>query len=419
MQDRTESGTDQEITHFRKDLFHDLRAELGHLKTCQTTLLVFTSAGAGIFFSMLRQDSYIPPEYLLLLPLVFLLPLWIIFYDKARTIARIVGFLRVQEKLYMYRSDLGVVGWESAMKKYWERRTIWDNRVFDPIFGKKETHRYTSSTPLASSSITSATTSIYWFTVFSTFFTLNIVCLLMGAYFMPNHPFEKAGLAIAIIPVIVLAFLILKFQNIGSKKQGHKGGEQSGGNSSPPGTPVIPDRPWDGPGTEAGSRPPQAQEKKPKDHTNVATFSQKALFIATIYVCIAMGCYFLSYGIIARIDPAHLAEVQIFSYTIFVIFFAAFMYCGSIATWMFLHLVKDRYSYGTFEKRWQLILNIEIDENAGTVRRRYWDAELPSKESPATWDYQNSSSIISPEQPGRPTLRGFLKWLTENRDPDL
>jgi len=32
---------------------------------------------------------------------------------------------------------------------------------------------------------------------------------------------------------------------------------------------------------------------------------------------------------------------------------------------MFLHLVKDRYSYDLFEKRWQIIPDIKIGEECG------------------------------------------------------
>ncbi len=402
----------RDILAFRKDLLRDLRTELGHLKTCQTTLLVFSGAGSGIFFSLLRADSWIPREYLILLPLLFLLPLWIIFYDKARTIARIVGFLRVQEKLFMYRSKEAVVGWESAMKMYWEKRDIWDDRKLDYFFvGQKEkdTKEYQ-----ASSHITSATSSIYWFTVFLTYFLLCLVCISIGFLFMNFDIFQVIGLGSGII-TILLGSNYLKFQNIGKPKENMNT-------------------------TTKHEQDRTNSDKANTLHTNIVIFSLKARFVSIIFVITAIVSFiavksfithsFDSFGFLILLLPLVLLETTrrkieikiikprdnskresldlkyekikkiefliiivllficvicayilnipdiILKYYVYLAFMASFIYCGYIATWMFLHLVKDRYNYGKFEKRWQIILNIIINEKEKRVYSFDWESEL-------------------------------------------
>jgi len=316
-----------EIVDFRKGQFHDLRAELGHLKTCQTSLLIFSSAGAGIFIGLLRNESgYIHPAYLLLFPLIFLLPLWIIFYEKARSIARIVGFLRVQEKLYMFKSTLAVIGWESAMKKYWSKKDTWDNRILDDHF-------------TIESSKKTATTSIYWFSVYCTFLILIVTCLVLSGIYLPIENFTKIGIIIAVILTLIESFYLLKLQNIGKQKQGI-----------------------------------DTQQKKQVKHTNLKIFSKKAIYLSIFFMTVN-GIFWILTFFVRENDNSILIS-QFFPLVIYLMFFTSFVLCVSITSWMFLNLVKGRYSYDLFEKRWQIILGIKIDEDNGVIEAKDWDATL-------------------------------------------
>ncbi len=64
----------------------NLRAELHDLKTCQIQFVTFAFTASGIILSL--QGSISP-----LIPLVIVLPTWWIFFDKAKTVSRIIGIL--------------------------------------------------------------------------------------------------------------------------------------------------------------------------------------------------------------------------------------------------------------------------------------------------------------------------------------
>jgi hypothetical protein len=323
------SKYDPEIGHFRKEIFHDLRTELGHLKTCQTSILILSATGAGLFFSLLRTDSYIPPEYLVLLPLIFLIPLWIIFFEKARTIARIVGFIRVQEKLYMYKSNLAAIGWESAMKLYRSKQNIWDHRELDEYFKRSEPSQ-------------SPTTSIYWFMVYCTFFSLITICLIISMIFLPIHFLQKINLVVAIVITFIISFPLLKLHKIGKKKN-----------------------------SNIESR-----------HTDLKRYFKRTEFLVISYIILAICFFMFSFLLLKNDYPNNIIIQNVIPYSVFSIFFTVFLIGGSVASWLFLNLVKSRYSYPMFEQRWQIILDIEIDEERKEVYKRNWNDFLKSPKNP-------------------------------------
>ena len=110
-----------------------LREELHSLKGCQIQFLTVAVTATGVLLGLAvsvlklresppRLEAYFALAFLL--PLVVLLPAWSVFFDKARTITRIVGYYRVLEKLIygLYDSEkmkaLSFVGWENALGKF-------------------------------------------------------------------------------------------------------------------------------------------------------------------------------------------------------------------------------------------------------------------------------------------------------------
>jgi len=313
------------ILEFRKSLFHDLRDELGTLKSCQTTMLLFASAGAGLFIGLVRSDfTDIGHFYLFLLPLVFLLPLWLIFYEKARTIARIVGFLRVQEKLYVSESSLALIGWESAMQDYWKKKHIWDDRKFDILFPKEDYKRKTL-------------TSIYWVTVYLTFFFITSTCLILSGTLLSIPDLGK--IFIAALFILFLSYAVLNQK-------------------------IIRFSLW-----KFGMR----LDKKPViEHSDLSKILfESMIYSAVFWFLLIMGLRYLGY------ITSFSIKVECY---IFGIFLGAFLFILTVALWMFRNLVKERYSYNMFEQRWQIILNIWIDKNSDKIEFidwEKWDGKLP------------------------------------------
>jgi hypothetical protein len=102
-----------------------LRAELGNLKNCQITFLTFTVTGSGLLFTfaanVVTSESSPFPQLgiFFLIPLIVILPFWWVFFDKATTITRIVGYYRVLEMLILDPTiTASLKGWENALAHF-------------------------------------------------------------------------------------------------------------------------------------------------------------------------------------------------------------------------------------------------------------------------------------------------------------
>lgn len=157
-----------------------LRQELYHLKSCQVTFLTFSVTATGVLLGMGGGGVTRPNGGLLCLaPLVVLLPFWWVFFDKATTITRIVGYCRVLEGLSLGYYKAGrFTGWENALRLMREEQEaakqmgtphgvptrhlqVW--RDVAGMFALQTSHRY-------------------WIISYYTFFGLSVVCLLTGVH---------------------------------------------------------------------------------------------------------------------------------------------------------------------------------------------------------------------------------------------
>ena len=101
-----------------------LRKELQGLKECQIKFLNTAPVATGLLFGLpqlvAKTGGTDLPLYVgALLPLVVLIPAWWTFFDKARSITRIVGYYRVLEATV--RGDFSPVwfpGWERALEAF-------------------------------------------------------------------------------------------------------------------------------------------------------------------------------------------------------------------------------------------------------------------------------------------------------------
>lgn len=121
----------------------------------------------------------------LLAPLVVLLPAWVVFFDKATTVSRIVGYVRCLEHLRLHPEQVaaGYSGWESGLRAFrdvdkskvresgvnlsgngsgrvWLQRT---RRLRDVLFRPKLVYLTSVYYAFACSSLLSIAASAMWF----------------------------------------------------------------------------------------------------------------------------------------------------------------------------------------------------------------------------------------------------------------
>ncbi|MCK9593381.1 MAG: hypothetical protein M0Q91_15355 [Methanoregula sp.] len=160
-------------TRFREEVIRDLRNELIHLKSFQITILTFGITGAGVFLGLIKEFGS-SPQYYFFLPLGYPFSLLDHFFEKARTIARNIGFIRIQEKLCVSGSPDALLGFETAMRKYWkDKKTRLDT---NPKLKEDIEHfiRNTSGTKKTLHA------SHYWFTTYIVFFIFSFLSIIFS-----------------------------------------------------------------------------------------------------------------------------------------------------------------------------------------------------------------------------------------------
>jgi hypothetical protein len=117
-----------------------------------------------------------------LLPLVVLLPAWWIFFDKATTITRVVGYFRILEKLILWKVEtnnrntrVNFVGWESSLAIF--RRE--ESAIYKEIYKKPEnaTENTKKSRPFFFKRI-----NHYWVMIYCIFLFLSLICLVIALF---------------------------------------------------------------------------------------------------------------------------------------------------------------------------------------------------------------------------------------------
>jgi len=150
-----------------------LRAELHDLKDCQVKFLSFSLLAAGTIFGAIGALWDPAPSlagFLFLAPLVFLIPCWWVFFDKALTISRIVGYFLILEQLLLRKPQESLVfcGWENALERHRElqktkalSRTAIPKKGLIAVFALRGSHRY-------------------WALVYYAFLGVSVLCLALS-----------------------------------------------------------------------------------------------------------------------------------------------------------------------------------------------------------------------------------------------
>jgi len=127
-----------------------LRQELQGLKECQLRFLTLSVTVTALLLGYIAHSNPgSSGNTYYLFPLVIVIPSWWIFFDKAKSISRIVGYYRNLEDLILQDdSDLQFDGWENALERFRKQQHKKSSR-HDIGWGKKlsrllTTHRYLS-----------------------------------------------------------------------------------------------------------------------------------------------------------------------------------------------------------------------------------------------------------------------------------
>jgi hypothetical protein len=113
---RNEMNTPDHSAHAEREI-PLLREELHKLKGCQITFLTTAFTATGALFGLIKflpSEGHAALGYLV--PLVVILPAFCFFFDKARTITRIVGYYRILENILNKSATMKEFpGWENAL----------------------------------------------------------------------------------------------------------------------------------------------------------------------------------------------------------------------------------------------------------------------------------------------------------------
>ena len=115
-----------------------LRQDLQDLKRCQLQYftLAITGTGAVLGLSVLLDANF--KGIALLVPLCVILPTWVIFFDKATTITRIVGYQITLEKQISAKEPVyRCLGYETALAEFRAREKEAEDAVRSQIKSKR------------------------------------------------------------------------------------------------------------------------------------------------------------------------------------------------------------------------------------------------------------------------------------------
>jgi hypothetical protein len=110
--------------------FKLVRQELRELKSCQITFLSISITATALILSVSNKflsadGNGLIPSFVFLTPLVILIPAGIVFFDKAVTISRAVGYIRILEALKTKKiSSDNYCGFENSLG-------LWRNYPFE------------------------------------------------------------------------------------------------------------------------------------------------------------------------------------------------------------------------------------------------------------------------------------------------
>lgn len=183
-----------------------LRNELDNLKRCQLQYFTLSITSTGIILTIVAKFSDFS-SILFLLPLTILIPTWFVFFDKAKTITRIVAYYRLLESSLLNNIFLNLPGWENSLiisrewesiSKNFENLKVPKNFPCETINEKTRRERIISffkPEENPEKSLWERTVSFikphvanYWFIMECTFLSLILLCIILSTFYPVLNP---------------------------------------------------------------------------------------------------------------------------------------------------------------------------------------------------------------------------------------
>jgi hypothetical protein len=153
-----------------------VREELRDLKKCQVSYFALSVTGTAALLGLAAAPHKLLPGVAgYLAPLLILLPCWYIFFDKATTITRNVGYMRIlEEMIAMYpQLPFRYLGFENALAQF---RSEEDQGKGVPVEDVPGLERRRLPTVMAL-----RTRHRYWMVNWYTFALLSVLCCGLGS----------------------------------------------------------------------------------------------------------------------------------------------------------------------------------------------------------------------------------------------
>lgn len=108
------------------------RSTAQDLKRCQLQYFVFSITVTGAILSFSKSLIINNPSIIMLSPLLIILPCWMMFFDKATTLTRLVGYIRILEDIIGEIEGVHpiYVGYENALSRFRKKEGINSTHLF-------------------------------------------------------------------------------------------------------------------------------------------------------------------------------------------------------------------------------------------------------------------------------------------------
>lgn len=176
-----------------------LRAELHFLKSCQLKYFLLSVSASGVVNGFANNFDKNVPNIIYLVPLLVIIPCWWIFFDKATTITRIVGYYRIIEGIIQTNSSSPYyyLGWENSLNLF--RKKQHDVKIRERIvhFSKGIMIGLTRG-------LLFRTTQRYWVINWLTFLCLGLTSFYLG---FPESNILKSPMWYVLALIFIISFL--------------------------------------------------------------------------------------------------------------------------------------------------------------------------------------------------------------------
>jgi hypothetical protein len=192
--------------------WQSLRSEEEFLKRCQLQYFLFSITVVGLFVGLSHlevpgmQPVISEHSWVFLTPLIITIPCWWIFFDKCKTIARLVAYLRVLEALALSddREFLKLyLGWETSMGLFRDKFSKGMER-------NPNVHPHIPIEKRPWKILTFDTDHKYWVAHYYCFLFVSLICLIIAWKTITTDPTTYILSLLVVLANAVVTFKMLE-----------------------------------------------------------------------------------------------------------------------------------------------------------------------------------------------------------------